>query len=237
MMYVEIEETDYYKTGFISHHKLYRLSFMPFRLCNASETFQQTLDVRLTPVKGRLALVYFDDIIIFSQSTNVHMEHVCVVKSMPHRAGVTQNLKKGKLLLGHLITWICDTCKSLETRFSYHGCNTLLEVTLTVAELHSFFEFSNVFWSFIQPCINCCHTQAQTEKKETQTTRQLVHWGNERQRSIISETYICTRACTTSWPWLYNAKHWGGWPKDWLRAGAGSAIWSQETTRTLVPNV
>lgn len=52
------------------HHGLYRFARMQFVLRNAPGTFQQTMEVTLSPVRWQFSLVYLSDIIIFSQNAD-----------------------------------------------------------------------------------------------------------------------------------------------------------------------
>ena len=56
------------KTAFISHYGLYRFRRMPFGLKNAPGTFQRIADIILASVKWQNALVYLDDVIVYSLS-------------------------------------------------------------------------------------------------------------------------------------------------------------------------
>lgn len=61
---------------------------MLFGLCNASETFQQAMDLIFQLDKWHFALVYLDDIIIISQTPDEHIEHATPVFSLLQRADV-----------------------------------------------------------------------------------------------------------------------------------------------------
>ena len=63
---VEIAEEDRDKTTFASHSALYRFLRMPFSLKNAPATFQRAVDIILSRVKWGTALVYLDDVIVYS---------------------------------------------------------------------------------------------------------------------------------------------------------------------------
>lgn len=90
----EIDEADRNKTAFTSHHEIYRFIRMPFRLRNAPGTFQRTMDFILSTVKWRFALVYFDDIAVFSKSPEEYIEHVRHVFTLLSDAAITLKLKK-----------------------------------------------------------------------------------------------------------------------------------------------
>ena len=52
---------------------------MPFGLCNAPATFQSMMNGILHDYVDRFALVYLDDIIIYSQDWQEHKRHVHAV--------------------------------------------------------------------------------------------------------------------------------------------------------------
>jgi len=82
---------------------------MPFGLTNASATFQRALEILLAGVKWQFCLVYLDDVIIFSQTEEQHIDHVDKVLKILHQAGVTLKLRKSHFFrksvdyLGHKI--------------------------------------------------------------------------------------------------------------------------------------
>ncbi|PKU86846.1 putative mitochondrial protein [Dendrobium catenatum] len=63
---------------------------MPFGLCNAPSTFMRLMNEILKPLIGKCCVVYFDDILVFSPSTDSHWKHL---------ADIFQLLRKHKLYL------------------------------------------------------------------------------------------------------------------------------------------
>src|SRR2546430_7047542 len=55
---------------------LYEFNVMPFGLCNMPAKFQQLMDYVLDDINQKFALVYIDDIIIFSESFDEHLVHI-----------------------------------------------------------------------------------------------------------------------------------------------------------------
>jgi len=60
---VQVAPQDRDKTTFICPQGMYRYRAMPFRLCNASLTFQRLMDVVMSGLHLDVCLVYLDDII------------------------------------------------------------------------------------------------------------------------------------------------------------------------------
>ena len=69
---------------------------MPFGLCNAPVTFQRTVDILLPRYRWRTYLVYRDDIIVFSNTAEEHVDHVGEFLAVLKEAGFSLKLKKCK---------------------------------------------------------------------------------------------------------------------------------------------
>ena len=67
---------------------------MPSGLCSAPATFQRALDIILSGVRWQSCLIYLDDVILFSRSTDEHSNHVDKILTLLQRAGITLKLTK-----------------------------------------------------------------------------------------------------------------------------------------------
>ena len=71
---------------------------MPFGLVNSGASFQRLVGHILKGLKYRFALIYIDDIIIFSQSVDEHLVHLEEVFRRLRDANVKLNPKKCSFL-------------------------------------------------------------------------------------------------------------------------------------------
>lgn len=83
---IEIDERNRDKTTFISHHGVYRFQRIPFGLNNALETFQKAMDVIPASARRQLALIYLEDIFVFSKSPVDYKGQVRHVLRLLHEA-------------------------------------------------------------------------------------------------------------------------------------------------------
>ena len=67
------------KTAFITHHGLYEFKVMPFGVMNAPAVFQRLMQrvlSKLVMETDDFVAIYLDDVIVFSQSLDAHLEHL-----------------------------------------------------------------------------------------------------------------------------------------------------------------
>lgn len=108
------------------------------------------MEVILTSVKWQFALVYFEDVVLFSHSFSDHIKHLYLVLKLLQQAGVTLKLKKYFFLhnlsdyLGHPIIPV-----PLEVAPEAKASIGKLKQPTNVTDLRSVLELCNVFRRFV----------------------------------------------------------------------------------------
>ena len=107
---IEIEEKDKQKTAFTTDEGHFEFNRMPFGLTNAPATFQRLINNVLRQALKKYALVYLDDVIIFSKTISEHIQHIRSVLQFLREAGLKIKLSKCTFLkkqveyLGHIVS-------------------------------------------------------------------------------------------------------------------------------------
>ena len=89
-----IAPEDRWKTAFITHKGLYQYKRMPFGLKNAPIQFQSFMDSVLGSLRWTAALVYIDDILVFSDSISSHADHLATLLDAAISVGLKFNPAK-----------------------------------------------------------------------------------------------------------------------------------------------
>ena len=79
---IRLASEDVHKTGFRTFDGHYEFLVMPFGLSNAPSTFQAAMNDLLRPYLRKFALVFFDDILIYSPTWESHLKHIDQILSL-----------------------------------------------------------------------------------------------------------------------------------------------------------
>lgn len=99
-----------FKTAFQTHNGHYEFKVMAFGLTGAPGTFQGAMNASLAPVSRECALVFFDDILVYSKTLEDHVTHLKLVLEILQRDNWKVKLSKCAFAqerisyLGHVIS-------------------------------------------------------------------------------------------------------------------------------------
>ncbi|GBG70282.1 hypothetical protein CBR_g6409 [Chara braunii] len=107
---LEIRQEDRYKTAFKTRYGYFEWLVMRFGLTNAPATFQAAMTTEFRHMLDRFVFIYLDDILVYSQSLDEHVEHLRTVLERLRQAKYKANRDKCEFArqeleyLGHYVT-------------------------------------------------------------------------------------------------------------------------------------
>ena len=156
------------KLAFRTHRGLWQFRRMPFGYRNGPSIFQRVMQNMLAPFLWIFALVYIDDIVIFSLNFEDHLVHLDKVFSAISQANITLSPPKchlayqSLLLLGQKVSRL-----GLSTHKEKVDAIVALEVPRDVSELQTFLGMMVYFASYVPFYAWIAHPLFQLLKKDS----------------------------------------------------------------------
>lgn len=107
---IRVFENDIHKTAFRTRYGYYEFKVLPFRLTNASATFQALMNNIFRSFLDEFVVVYLDNILVYSRNQEEHLKHLRKVLTVLEEHKLYGNLSKYKFFkkeveyLGHIIS-------------------------------------------------------------------------------------------------------------------------------------
>ncbi|KAK7087691.1 hypothetical protein V1264_021708 [Littorina saxatilis] len=89
-----MDEKDQHKTAFTTPSGLYEYKRMPFGLCTAPQTFQRLMSTGMSDLFFQILIVYLDDMLVFSQTFEEHLQRLRQVLLRLRELGLKLNPSK-----------------------------------------------------------------------------------------------------------------------------------------------
>jgi hypothetical protein len=186
---VLIHPDDQEKTTFNTPWGTFMYMKMPFGLMNVGATFQRVMDISFVDELGRFIVVYLDNVTVYSQSDEEHLQHLKLVFEKCKKFGISLNpmkilfgLEEGKLL-GHIISK--DGIKIDPSRIE---AIQKLEHPRNIKELQSFIGKINFLRRFIPNLAELLRNITNMLKKDTK-----IKWNTESKQSFEQVKHALTQ--------------------------------------------
>ena len=178
---MRVDEEDKEKTAFTTRHGTYEFNVVSFGLTNAPALFQRAMNETLEDVLWKFALVYIDDIIIYSETFETHVEHLKTVFNRLRNFGWKLRFQKCSFFqttveyLGHVIRngiILPDPIK----------IKTIMELPIptSITHLRSFLGMVGYYRRFIQRFANIAEPLHNLLRKDV-----VWKWSDEEQQAFL----------------------------------------------------
>jgi hypothetical protein len=172
---IQLKKGEELKTSFQTHFGHFEFKVLAFGLCGAPGTFQGAMNTTLSPLLRKCVLVFFDDILVYSETVEDHIQHLRQVLQLLSRDQWNIKLSKCKFAqqsityLGHIISsaGISTDLAKVEVVLSWpHHSN--------VKEVRSFLGLAGYYRKFVEHFVVISKLLTSLLKKNT-----LFVWTSE----------------------------------------------------------
>jgi hypothetical protein len=178
---IRMREGDEWKTAFKTNEGLYEWLVMPFGLTNAPSTFMRLMNEVLKDFIGKFAIVYLDNILIFSKTEAEHLKHLATVMRRLQQEKLLINMKKSTFMRTELI-YLGFVISVDELKMDPEKVNAIKNWPSPkgVFEVRSFHGLASFYRKFIRNFSGISAPMMDTVKKR----HKYFHWTEEAEKSF-----------------------------------------------------
>ncbi len=185
---VPLDESTKHKTRFITHQGVFQFRRLPYGLSQSPAVFSSIMAHVLRDFNYMFALVYADDILIFSRSPREHLEHLSQVFAKLREANLRLrpekcHFAKAKILfLGHIVSKEGITVNPEKT-----AAITTFPVPKTVTEVRAYLGLCQYYRRFVKNFSNIAAPLNNLLKKKQGTKKNTpIEWTPQCQEAFDS---------------------------------------------------
>ena len=208
---IAMDERDQEKTAFVTPMGIYEYTRMPFGLCNAPATFQRLMQRCLGDQCYQTVLCYLDDVLVFSETFEEHLERLEMVLQRLQSIGLKLKSSKCHFLQSEVLY--------LGHRVSADGISTDPDkivavqgwlVPNTVKQLRSFLGFASYYRKYVKGFSNIAgplHDLVTSLNKEIKDHGKIKGAFQQRWNEICDEAFNSLKVALTTAPILGYADY------------------------------
>ena len=147
---VRIKKEDEKKTAFLIRYELFEYVIMSFELCNVSEIFQAFINVTLREYFDDFCSKYVDDVIVYSDIKDDHVNHVFKILIKLKKAKLYLNIDKFEFFVTS-IKYLELIITTDEVKMNLKKMNVIInwKFSKCVKNVQIFLDFANFYRKFI----------------------------------------------------------------------------------------
>ncbi|XP_068466680.1 uncharacterized protein [Phaseolus vulgaris] len=126
---IRIRNGNEWKIVFTTKYGLYDWRVLLFGVTNASSTFMRLMNYVLREFLGKFVVVYFDDILIYSTSLELHEEHLCAILNVLRTEKLYANLEKCTSCTEQIVS-LCFVVSAKGIHVDYEKVTAIQELCL-----------------------------------------------------------------------------------------------------------